>query len=121
MTSFLRGAPPLKKYPGSALVYLSEESTLSLSKIACKHYYKLFNEGPVSEPSWNQKNGEKTSETAFSTGEAILPRYFGVLKITSLGNFISNISQDNYYQKKNLTNFILQPTTIAISVLRQIL
>ena len=33
------------------LLYLSEKTTLSLSKMRCKHYYKLFNECSVSEPT----------------------------------------------------------------------
>ena len=37
------------------LLYLSEESTLSLSKMRCKHYYKLFNECSVSEPTGIKK------------------------------------------------------------------
>ena len=31
------------------LFYLSEETTLSLSKMRCKHYFKVFNECSVSE------------------------------------------------------------------------
>ena len=31
------------------LLYLSEETTLSLSKMRCKYYYKLFNEWSVSQ------------------------------------------------------------------------
>ena len=37
------------------LLYLSEESTLSLSKMRCKHYYKQFNECSVSEPTGIKK------------------------------------------------------------------
>ena len=33
------------------LLYLSEDSTLPLSKMRCKHYYTLFNECSVSEPT----------------------------------------------------------------------
>ena len=69
------------------LLYLSKDSTLPLSKMRCKHYYKLFNERSVSEPS-GIKNGKKISQTVFLTGEVILTRYIRLPKITSLGNFI---------------------------------
>ena len=41
------------------LFYLSEETTLSLSKMRCKQYYKLFNECSVSEPTGIKKSKEQ--------------------------------------------------------------
>ena len=40
------------------LLYLSKDSTLPLSKMRCKHYYKLFNECWVSEPFGIKKRTE---------------------------------------------------------------
>ena len=37
------------------LFFLSEETTLSLSKMRCKQYYKLFNECSVSGPTGIKK------------------------------------------------------------------
>ena len=49
------------------LLYLSERTTLSLSKMRCKHYYKLFNEcsSSVSEPTGIKKM-ERTFPKQFS-------------------------------------------------------
>ena len=68
------------------LFYLFEETTLALSKIRCKHYYKLFNECSVSEPTGIKKS-TKHFQIVFLIGEAISPRSTRLQKIISLGNF----------------------------------
>ena len=64
------------------LLYLSEESALSLSKMHCKHYYKLFNECSVSEPTGIKKLKEHFPNS-FLTGLETLPGYIRIPKITS--------------------------------------
>ena len=68
------------------LLHLSEDNTLPLSKMRCKHYYKLFNVFCVGTYR-NKKNGKKIFQTVFLIGEETLSRYTRLLKITSLGNF----------------------------------
>ena len=51
------------------LLYQSEKTTLSLSKMRCKHYYKLLSALCQNLPEL--KNGKNISQTVFLTGEAI--------------------------------------------------
>ena len=66
------------------LFYLSEEGTLSLSKMRCKHYYKLFNESSVSEPTGIKKWKEQFPNS-FLDWRITFNRIYQITKDNKLG------------------------------------
>ena len=67
----------------SDLLYLSEETNLSLSKMRCKHYHKLFNECSVSEPT-GIKKWKEHFQNSFLDWRSIFTKIYHITKDNKL-------------------------------------
>ena len=83
------------------LLYLSEESTLSLSKMRCKHYYKLFNECSVSEPT-RIKKWKEHFPNSFLDWRRNFTRIYQITEDNKLRQFLFKILHRIIITKKEL-------------------
>ena len=70
-------------FSSSDLLYLSEETNLSLSKMRCKHYHKLFNECSVSEPT-GIKKWKEHFQNSFLDWRSIFTKIYHITKDNKL-------------------------------------
>jgi len=86
------------------LLYLFEDNTLSLSKMRCKHYYQLFNECSVSEPTGIKKWKEKFPNN-FIDWKSNFARIYQITKDNKLRQFLFKILHRVIITKKELKKF----------------
>ena len=89
------------------LLYLSEESTLSLSKMRCKHYYKLFNECSVSEPT-GIKKWKEHFPNSFLDWRRNFTRIYQITKDNKLRQFLFKVLHRIIITKKELKTFNIE-------------
>ena len=86
------------------LLYLSEKTTLSLSKMRCKHYYKLFNECSVSEPT-GIKKWKEHFPNRFLDWRSNFAKIYQITKDNKLRQFLFKILHRIIITKKELKRF----------------
>ena len=86
------------------LIYLFEDNTLPLSKMRCKHYYKLFNECSVSEPTGITKWKERFPNI-FIDWKSNFARIYQITKDNKLRQFLFKILHKVIITKKELKKF----------------
>ena len=86
------------------LFYLSEETTLSLPKMRCKHYYKLFNECSVSEPT-GIKKWKEHFPNSFLDWRSNFTKIYQITKDNKLRQFLFKILHRIIITKKELKKF----------------
>ena len=86
------------------LLYLSEDSTLPLSKMRCKHYYKLFNECSVSEPT-GIKKWKENFPNSFLDWRSNFTEIYRITRDNKLRQFLFKILHKIIITKKELKKF----------------
>ena len=86
------------------LLYLSKDSALPLSKMRCKHYYKLFNECSVSEPT-GIKKWKENFPNCFLDWRSNFNKIYQITKDNKLRQFLFKILHRIIITKKELKKF----------------
>ena len=86
------------------LLCLSEKTNLSFSKMHCKHYYKLFNEHSVSEPT-GIKKWKEHFPNSFLDWRRNFTRIYQITKDNKLRQFLFKILHRIIITKKELKRF----------------